>query len=348
ECTCIDTDEQACGEGGAGYFCLDPDAPQGCGLTESPAPSVLSSAASDTPSSDTSTTYPGCGGYLPHMGDGFCDEDLNNAACGFDGGDCCVCTCGAGVSTETDSLEHPCGYRGDGFDCRDPDVPADCGATPSPAASFGFPDCTGYIYDWQDSYCDYDLNNEECGWDGGDCCPCTCREYSSWSTTCGYYGYDCMDPEAPNTCSTESPTPSPAASTDYPECEGAIYSIGNGYCEYYNNNEECDWDGGDCCPCTCEDSSYYSCGYYGYDCLNPAVSTECSSAPTPSPTPSPYPECSGLISFIGDGYCDFSNNNEECDWDGGDCCPCTCDDSDTLYACGGYDCLDPTVSTDCI
>ncbi|CAN0453229.1 unnamed protein product, partial [Hapterophycus canaliculatus] len=34
----------------------------------------------------TSTTYPGCGGYLPHMGDGFCDEDLNNAACGFDGG----------------------------------------------------------------------------------------------------------------------------------------------------------------------------------------------------------------------------------------------------------------------
>ncbi|CAN0193229.1 unnamed protein product, partial [Ectocarpus sp. 13 AM-2016] len=23
------------------------------------------------------------------------------------------------------------------------------------------------------------------------------------------------------------------------------------YCDYYNNNEECDWDGGDCCACTC-------------------------------------------------------------------------------------------------
>ncbi|CAM9457144.1 unnamed protein product, partial [Hapterophycus canaliculatus] len=108
-------------------------------------------------------------------------------------------------------------------------------------------------------------------------------------------------------------------------------------------------DGGDCCPCTCEDSSYYSCGDYGYDCLNPAVSTECSSAPTPSPTPSPYPECSGYLSFIGDGYCDFSNNNEECDWDGGDCCPCTCEDT-IDYSCGylGYNCLDPTASTDCI
>ncbi|CAM9453618.1 unnamed protein product, partial [Hapterophycus canaliculatus] len=68
----------------------------------------------------------------------------------------------------------------------------------------------------------------------------------------------------------------------------------------------------------------------------------------PSPTPSPYPECSGPLSYVGDGDCDFSTNNEECGWDGGDCCPCTCDDSDTLYACGGYDCLDPTVSTDCI
>lgn len=112
ECTCIDTDERACGESGAGYFCLDPDAPQDCGLTGSPAPTVSSSGSSGssssdtsgTLSSDTSTTYPGCGGYLPHMGDAFCDEDLNNAACGFDGGECAVGTerLGASISLRAD------------------------------------------------------------------------------------------------------------------------------------------------------------------------------------------------------------------------------------------------------
>lgn len=86
ECTCVHTDGQACGTGGAGYFCLDPDAPQDCGPTESPTPSPSTLEISSAPSSETSTTYPGCGGYLPHMGDGFCDEDLNTAACDFDGG----------------------------------------------------------------------------------------------------------------------------------------------------------------------------------------------------------------------------------------------------------------------
>ncbi|CAN0469752.1 unnamed protein product, partial [Hapterophycus canaliculatus] len=30
----------------------------------------------------------------------------------------------------------------------------------------------------------------------------------------------------------------------------------------------CFWDGGDCCECNCV-SHTYSCGLYGYDCLNP-------------------------------------------------------------------------------
>ncbi len=32
-----------------------------------------------------------------------------------------------------------------------------------------------------------------------------------------------------------------------------------------NNNADCDWDGGDCCPCTCEDATY-ECATYGGDC----------------------------------------------------------------------------------
>ena len=30
--------------------------------------------------------------------------------------------------------------------------------------------------------------------------------------------------------------------------------------------------------------------------------------------------CFGKEAFIGDGFCDDENNNEECNWDGGDCC----------------------------
>ena len=29
---------------------------------------------------------------------------------------------------------------------------------------------------------------------------------------------------------------------------------------------------------------------------------------------------------IGDGFCDAANNQEHCDWDGGDCCPSTVED----------------------
>ena len=37
---------------------------------------------------------------------------------------------------------------------------------------------------------------------------------------------------------------------------------------------------------------------------------------------------------IGDGWCDPENNNPCCNWDGGDCCPETCDDTGKMYQCG--------------
>lgn len=36
--------------------------------------------------------YPNCSGNHEYINDSFCDSDLNNVACGFDGGDCCWCT----------------------------------------------------------------------------------------------------------------------------------------------------------------------------------------------------------------------------------------------------------------
>ena len=46
-------------------------------------------------------------------------------------------------------------------------------------------------------------------------------------------------------------------------------------------------------------------------------------------------DCAGTVDWIADGYCDASNNNEDCDWDGGDCCESTCVDS-TSYQCGEW------------
>ena len=55
----------------------------------------------------------------------------------------------------------------------------------------------------------------------------------------------------------------------------------------------------------------------------------------------------GTESYNSDGWCDASNNNEGCNWDGGDCCPSTC--LDGIYSCDLYgggcdDCLDTQAS----
>ncbi|CAM9720850.1 unnamed protein product [Pylaiella littoralis] len=51
-------------------------------------------------------------------------------------------------------------------------------------------------------------------------------------------------------------------------------------------------------------------------------------------------EC--VTGWIGDSICDGSQNNSECEYDGGDCCECDCEDTDV--ECGGfeYDCVDPS------
>ncbi|MEC9466229.1 MAG: pre-peptidase C-terminal domain-containing protein, partial [Myxococcota bacterium] len=52
------------------------------------------------------------------------------------------------------------------------------------------------------------------------------------------------------------------------------------------------------------------------------------------------PSCE--VSFLADGWCDPSNNNEMCGWDMGDCCESTC--IDAAFECGTqhpFDCQDP-------
>ena len=52
-------------------------------------------------------------------------------------------------------------------------------------------------------------------------------------------------------------------------------------------------------------------------------------------------EATCIDSWVADGWCDIQNNRETCGFDGGDCCPSTCEDS--MYFCGDYQwiCIDP-------
>ena len=88
---------------------------------------------------------------------------------------------------------------------------------------------------------------------------------------------------------TTSPTPEPTYSID---CNVLNPSwIGDGYCDWDTpgyNTEDCDWDGGDCCPDCCTSDSY-TCGINGYQCLDPNCQGEIvpTSSPTTRPTSSP-------------------------------------------------------------
>ena len=50
--------------------------------------------------------------------------------------------------------------------------------------------------------------------------------------------------------------------------------------------------------------------------------------------------CNGNPQWIDDDICDDQNNNDKCDWDGGDCCG-TSGDSLQYWYCDACECLDP-------
>merc|ERR1712113_218903 len=66
------------------------------------------------------------------------------------------------------------------------------------------------------------------------------------------------------------------------------------------------------------------------------------SAPPPTTTGPPPSGC-GSPQWQGDGYCDDDNNNEECNYDGGDCCNNDNDGWDTF--CNDCKCKDPNAGT---
>ncbi|CAN0168925.1 unnamed protein product [Ectocarpus sp. 12 AP-2014] len=242
-------------------------------------------------------------GAIADIGNGRCDAELNVPSCGYDGGDCCSCTC-------VDGPLYSCSEGT--FDCLYPD----CGDNPASDLEF---------FETQDNTtkCNTFQNYPECNTLWSDCCEMDCGgEYY-----CDTYHFDCFD----STCLSQTVV------AENPDCAGDWLTIGDEFCDSENNNPECAYDGGDCCAGTCPLSLDSACGfdgfadYSGFDCLDPAFFD-----PT---VVGEFPECTGSWSMIGDGQCQEENNNPACGYDGGDCCICSC--SGTL--CGGLaDCLDPS------
>lgn len=66
--------------------------------------------------------------------------------------------------------------------------------------------------------------------------------------------------------------------------------------------------------CTCGEGLEYDCGSNEFDCLDPTAPADC---PAPSPTLAPaavlgYPDCTGYMYSLQNGYCDSDLNNDDC------------------------------------
>ena len=193
------------------------------------------------------------------IGDFVCHDENNNEECAYDGGDCCPCT--NNRPWHDDYVVE----RWDGF-CRDP-----TSGCLDPRVDM-YPNCTdGVIPDIGDGWCDMENNNEECLFDGGDCCECGRASNESSFSLCADPGAACYNPNA---------------KTVQSNCiDGNIDGIGDGWCEEKNNNEGCLYDGGDCCICTCTKGPHWYCGSDGFSCVDPNVITQDNSLCVELPSP---------------------------------------------------------------
>ena len=245
--------------------------------------------------------------------DGYCDSSNNTTECNYDGGDCCPGDC--------EDATYACAdFGGDCTDCADPDS--------ADNAEGG--ECYSVVAGCTDSAADN--FNPDATTDDGSCL----YEGCPLDTILGCSEQDIADGD----------------------CVGEGW-VGDGYCdgfsEAYGINLCCyDLDGGDCTEAECaapadwdavitgltaESTDYYSTPAIAWDWDDLSDGTSCEengqvtcpdgscAASADDCAEDPYADCTGNTSWIGDGYCDGSNNNAECGFDAGDCCPTSCADS---------------------
>jgi len=206
-----------------------------------------------------------------------------------------------------DDANNNCGCEYDEGDCCGPTVSKKyCKACKCIDPGFKVKHYTGCGKDAYkgDGVCDDHNNNPGCEYDGGDCCA---KSLGSAVKTTYCHKCECLDPNPK------------------PKCKNPSYK-GDGVCDDVNNNELCEFDGGDCCVKS----------------LGGAVNKKyCTACKCLDPNPkAPTPKC-GQPSYKGDGICDDVNNNKGCEFDGGDCCGSQVN----VKYCTVCKCLDPSKSS---
>ena len=156
-----------------------------------------------------------------------------------------------------------------------------------------------------DGYCHDENNNEDCFYDGGDCCTTDISAVNViYCTEC-----KCLEPET-TTISTPTTIIETTTTIDLEPCYNVNW-IDDGYCDDLTNTQNCNYDGGDCCGSNVNTQYCTEC-----QCINGGNGGE---STTSIITTNDLGVCSN-IGWVGDGYCDDSTNNPECNYDGGDCC----------------------------
>ena len=119
-----------------------------------------------------------------------------------------------------------------------------------------------------------------------------------------------------------------------PGCDN-VGLVGNGFCNDETNNDNCNYDGGDCCVLNANKNSCSDCGCHLLETC-----------------------AAGYHPLVGNGFCDGDTNIAECDYDGGDCCSNpehvangVCDEVMNIAECsydGGDCCINPNMVGDAI
>ena len=262
------------------------------------------------------TTYDGCiEGNSTWLGDGYCDDGAWGLVfqCDEYGNDCGDCG----------TLNDPFGACGGTADDGGTDGGGDDGGTGS--CEEDCPDGT-YFDGWSCYDCSYCLTiSDDSACDAPDDCCGQCG---------GSVDGDCGDTDGGGT--DDGGTDGGTGDCDG---SGGLSSwISDGYCDSINNISECGYDGGDCCPGDCVDSTY-DCATYGGtcdDCFDPNSSDN-----------APGGQCDDGFSDDGgtDGGTDGGQGScedgyvEDCSGDG-DCCP------ESWIADGFEDCEDQAFGCD--
>ena len=145
--------------------------------------------------------------------------------CNYDGGDCCLTSPNTDYCSECTCHHqqtclagvHPLSLHGDGY-CHDELNNLECtydGGDCCPNIIFGYNPLVG------NGFCNDDTNIAECDYDGGDCCGYSINSEHCTECTC-FHQETCL--------------------------AGVTHGfVGDGVCNDETNIAECNYDGGDCC-----------------------------------------------------------------------------------------------------